>query len=950
MNTPSAGRDTLMGNASANLIDGLGGDDSINGGLGNDTLHGGLGMDSDTLVLRMTMAEWLNSDYQPQIAAATVTGANDPVVVTAADLFGSTTEVFNNVQHPVNGDIRFSDADLADAVTASAVFVSNSLGAAALGAFNLGAVNRTNSADGVLPWEYTFNGLGEQYLGYNETVTETYAVTFTVNGAQTIKEFVASIAGPGNPYSGGRASDLILGTSNPDYLYGSGGDDTLIGGQKADTLSGGSGSDVLWGGPGVDVFYGGTGDDTFVIDGYPYDAFEEIMDFNAGVSGSPRDSIALVASAFPDALFDKHGFLQADDLLVATDWLTTAIPYNGQHFVLEQVAGENFAALYYIPNVDIINNHVLNVAFLGRAVLLDLDDPVNNNRVLDSHDFKRERVVVENQSYTFSDADFYRDQPGLFDLEVAPPAITQGVLLFDNTPLTLDPQTQRQLILGTDLAEGRLSFVPATNATGTASFDYKVGTQSTNTMTLQIADYGVQMAEQLQYAITADSSDQHLFIDDGDGAEKVVLSGFTDLLSLNIARVQNNLEFTATDYTNVVEFLHLSILDQYGAGRINTLEFDTTALYYRGYEINPLSHVIQALNGDDNSDDIVAGSGTDDDLGGYGGNDLLFGNGGHDLLDGGAGNDLISGGLGNDTLLGEGGDDLLEGGAGDNSLAGGTGDDTYLIGSGVQTMMDDGGSDKLIVSGIAAMDALEFSQVGNDLVISGSNGTDGFRWILTDQFNSQPDFYFEGISFDGAHFDGFAFPITTYSLPNPGTVSPGAAILVGDTADNTLTGASFSDLVFGNDGSDSLSAGAGRDMLFGGSGDDTLLGGSGHDLLSGGAGKDQYLFDQYGPANSDTIADFESGGTDRIVFAYSATAFQALHFIGTDWDTNDFATIAGGAPTSPDQRIVFDPNTGNVFYDADGSGSSSGRQFVVHVDLLHVIGGAISVSDFNAVM
>ena len=62
--------------------------------------------------------------------------------------------------------------------------------------------------------------------------------------------------------------------------------------------------------------------------------------------------------------------------------------------------------------------------------------------------------------------------------------------------------------------------------------------------------------------------------------------------------------------------------------------------------------------------------------------------------------------------------------------------------------------------------------------------------------------------------------------------------VIGDNADNSLTGTSGSDLMRGKKGNDTLKGFSGIDDLYGGLGDDILIGGKGNDYLEGGLGED----------------------------------------------------------------------------------------------------------------
>lgn len=148
--------------------------------------------------------------------------------------------------------------------------------------------------------------------------------------------------------------------------------------------------------------------------------------------------------------------------------------------------------------------------------------------------------------------------------------------------------------------------------------------------------------------------------------------------------------------------------------------------------------------------------------------------------------------------------------------------------------------------------------------------------------------------------------------------------LTGNGYANTLSGGNGNDTLFGVAGKDRLIGGRGNDQIYGGLANDTLYGsdgadrlsgGGGADVLSGGAGVDQFVFD-VGPtyANRDLITDF--GNADHILLENSifnrlgaAGALKASQFklIGSTLDSSD--------------RILYDRDTGMIYYDADGSGA-----------------------------
>jgi Ca2+-binding RTX toxin-like protein len=70
----------------------------------------------------------------------------------------------------------------------------------------------------------------------------------------------------------------------------------------------------------------------------------------------------------------------------------------------------------------------------------------------------------------------------------------------------------------------------------------------------------------------------------------------------------------------------------------------------------------------------------------------------------------------------------------------------------------------------------------------------------------------------------------------------------------------------------SLSGGNGNDSLYGSGGNDSLNGGEGSDLLAGSSGDDTYVFSNATAAQTDTINETSSNGTDKLDFSTVATA------------------------------------------------------------------------------
>lgn len=152
--------------------------------------------------------------------------------------------------------------------------------------------------------------------------------------------------------------------------------------------------------------------------------------------------------------------------------------------------------------------------------------------------------------------------------------------------------------------------------------------------------------------------------------------------------------------------------------------------------------------------------------------------------------------------------------------------------------------------------------------------------------------------------------------------------ILGTQYDDSLRGLGGADHLSGQGGKDTLVGGDGNDLLTGGSGADKLLGGLGNDWLDGGTGKDTLTGDSgldvfifnLAPvaADADRIADFTSG-EDTIRLAGSKFAA-----IGAKLEKAEFYA-KGGATSAHDSsdRVVYDTNTGRLYFDKDGKGGAA---------------------------
>lgn len=162
------------------------------------------------------------------------------------------------------------------------------------------------------------------------------------------------------------------------------------------------------------------------------------------------------------------------------------------------------------------------------------------------------------------------------------------------------------------------------------------------------------------------------------------------------------------------------------------------------------------------------------------------------------------------------------------------------------------------------------------------------------------------------------------------------AYIEGTSGNDTLEGAAGTDNIFGLPGDDLLKGFGGDDRLYGNAGLDTLRGGDGADLLSGdggrdvldgGSGADTFLFFQSYDNDRDFCGDF-TAGEDRIL-----VVIHGGNFMDNAVPLDAEAFVIGTAPTDADDRAMYDPNTGDVRWDGDGTGAMFDSQLIARVPL-----------------
>ncbi len=403
------------------------------------------------------------------------------------------------------------------------------------------------------------------------------------------------------------------------------------------------------------------------------------------------------------------------------------------------------------------------------------------------------------------------------------------------------------------------------------------------------------------------------------------------------------------------------------------------------------SRYADVLEGDDDNN-ILYGNGGFDDLYGFGGSDVLEASD-PDRLGGGFGqdpdpdDDFIDGGDGIDTvsyheavvgligivasladqslntedaegdfyfsienLRGTRAGDQLYGNEGDNWLEGGAGAD--------------------LLDGAGGSDTADYTHAAATNTVTGA-----------------------GLSFRMKDLDSYTLPTSATGSQGDADGDTFVSIenLAGSAFNDLLFGNSFNNVLWGGGGNDRLSGGKGADTLLGGTGDDRffvhsasdlvveatgggkdtvvarasfalaegqeiesltaqttsqarvlvgnefdqtirgsaggdrIAGGGGKDRLYGGAGADTFVFDApLGSGNWDRVMDF-SASEDRIEL--DADAFADLS--PGQLDAASFFVIGSTVARGAQGQIIYDPNSWELVFDADGVGPAGGVLFAV---------------------
>ncbi|KQV33398.1 MULTISPECIES: calcium-binding protein [unclassified Rhizobium] len=297
---------------------------------------------------------------------------------------------------------------------------------------------------------------------------------------------------------------------------------------------------------------------------------------------------------------------------------------------------------------------------------------------------------------------------------------------------------------------------------------------------------------------------------------------------------------------------------------------------------------------------------------------------------------------GNDTLTGNAGDQDLSGYGGNDTFIGGSGNEFVHGGEGKDTYDGNGGTDDTL----AFDDAYYTPTAFRGIALDATKGTVTDPWGNNETFTEFESF--RGTQFADT-FIGTGLDETFMGLGGRDTIKGGGGVdvvrydrderrggtgsvtvdLVAQKATdgfgkadtlNSIEGArtgSAADKLYGNSAANHFRAGAGNDLL---------VGGAGNDKLEGEGGSDIFLFNTAlnASTNVDKITDFNTVDTIRLENAI----FTALTATGT-LAAGAFQANTTGLAVDSSDRIIYETDTGKLYYDSNGSASGGSVLFAI---------------------
>ena len=761
--------------------------------------------------------------------------------------------------------------------------------------------------------------------------------------------------------TGGAASDRLYGGAGADVLIGADGDDRLhesfstssnesAGSPSDDRLDGGAGDDVLSGGMGSDQLNGGDGDDELVLR-TPLDGLVDHLDGGAGV-----DTLTFTSLGAPSSLAIELGAVT----LVKLGGVVVAEAKSVEALDIE---------LYGGGSANIIGGVLADAVFIGSSSIGDDilsmaggNDIVSVGQGSDTIDGGDGNDKISLVLGGTDDVDAGAGDDKII-VTLPPGALASGASTYDGGD-------------GTDSVE--------IYETGTIfSFDGK-SIIIDGVLRGELLNYEALTYHGSDLGTTFNGSDRDETLDMGGGNDVVHAGGGNDYVRGGEGKdlLDGGAGIDTVDFNvfgeNAVQITLRGDDPILGVGETIT-----------GFE-NVLGTLgMDKITGDANANYLYGYAGKDV-LSGGGGDDLLIGGEGEDSLNGGSGNDTvsynnpfdpeeyydlydwtidlaagtaiagsgayqevetlvsienaigtegfetISGTSGINKLSGLAGDDVFDGRGGDDVLDGGEGDDIFYVDSQGDEVIEAAGGGSADTVAARTVSYTLAAGIEVEFLRTSSNGGTAAIDLIGNALKQT----ITGNAGDNILSSGGGAADTMrglggndlYRVYNAGDVveesaTQGTADRVAAAIDYRLAAGVQVEILTTNNSTGKSGIGlTGNEIaqkIIGNHGDNRLEGREGNDRLDGLSGKDTFVFNtKLGASNIDTITDFNVAD-DR--FLLSDAIFKGLN-TGIMLPGYFRANTTGLAQDAND-HIIYETDTGKLFYDADGTGSVAGIQF-----------------------
>ena len=790
--TPTTGAPTITGDGTdedlrgddttADIIDGLAGndriygfgnDDEILGGAGNDSLFGQSGDDTilggagDDFIMGNEDNDTLFGEGDNDTIIA---GAGDDIVNGGAGNDGLVGEAGNDVMFGEDGD------DWMIGGAGNDILIGDDGNDFIVGGADNDALSGGDGTDQLIGG--TGNDLLAGGAGDDELIGE--AGTDTLEGG----------AGDDDLY-GGDGADVLHGGSDNDALTGGDGADELNGDDGADTLNGGAGADTLNGGAGNDILHGHGLDAETISDilfNNPNVTYsEDTGSFYQFVSG-PVSWTAAQTAASTTALNGVNGhlvtitsaaennvvyqlgvdngadsstggsgnriWLSATDNVVDQDWFWTSGLEAGIQFSSTSTATNNFFENWGSgqPNNSGGAQTRATIWFNGGGD----DDTWDDRNDSDNHDY-----VIEWEGGLFSDDNAIDTIDGgtgddwiygYGGADILDGGTGSDVIFGGAGADTINGDADSDTIIGgagADIIDGGAAddfimlangdFAAGESLTGDAGTDE---IKFTNDTTVDFTTGTIATIENLtgftgNDTVTVSATQfigfTNIDLNLGTDILNVQATGVEDISGAGFPTVSNvetgNLTGStgADDLTLTAAQLD-AILTATGtiafAGGADIMRIDGTSA-----DLNTLGAIDGSITGLEEIDASTAAAATTIDLNGQSEDLIVTGGGSGDTLTTGSGDDNIDGGSGNDILSGGAGIDTINGGLGGDTINGGADNDIITDFFGTNTLNGDGGNDT-----ITAGSGTDLITGGTGIDIIDGNGGDDNIFLANGDF------------------------------------------------------------------------------------------------------------------------------------------------------------------------------------------------------------------------